>query len=127
MSRPSILLVDDDPAVRSSISFALEIEGFDVAAFESAEEVVGREMSRRYACVVIDQRLPGMDGLSLLAWLHASGEQAPAIIITSNPTPRLLERVGAVGARLVEKPLLGDELATVARELIKQVARPLHA
>jgi FixJ family two-component response regulator len=85
MPEPVVLLVDDDPAVRSSIAFALEIEGFAVAAFESAEALFKVEQAPQHACIVLDHRLPGVDGLALLAALRARGDAAPAIIITSNP------------------------------------------
>ncbi|MBX3565417.1 MAG: response regulator [Sphingomonas sp.] len=116
MSRPRILLVDDDPAVRSSIAFALEIEGFDVATFGSAEALLSVGVAAPHACMVFDHRLPGLDGLALLAALRIRGEQAPAIIITSNPPQRLRQRVLDAGARLVEKPLLSDALVAAVRE-----------
>jgi FixJ family two-component response regulator len=118
MSRPIILLVDDDPAVRYSIAFALGIEGFDVTAFESAETMLASEIEGPRACIVLDQRLPGMDGLSLLDRLRNNGERAPAIIITSNPTQRFRQRVSEAGAQLVEKPLLRDELALAVQKIV---------
>lgn len=125
MPRPIILLVDDDPAVRSSIAFALEIEGFDVAAFESAETMFARGIRRPCACIVLDQRLPGMDGLSLLDRLRGDGERAPAIIITSNPSRQFRQRVREAGALLVEKPLLCDELAMAVQGRISGADRSL--
>lgn len=118
MARPRILLVDDDPAVRSSIAFALEIEGFDVATFDSAELLLAEDPGTPHACVVLDHRLPGMDGLALLDRLHAHGERSPAIIITSNPSQRLRQRVSEVGAQLIEKPLLCDALTAAVREIV---------
>ena len=118
MSRPRILLVDDDPSVRSSIAFALEVEGFDVGAFASAEAVLASRGAAGSACMVLDHRLLGMDGLALLARLRADGIGAPAIVITSNPTRILRQRVDEVGARLIEKPLLGDSLAATIRTMI---------
>jgi FixJ family two-component response regulator len=116
MSRSQILLVDDDPAVRSSIAFALEIEGFDVRAFESAEAVLASRGAGTTACIILDHRLPGIDGLALLDRLRAKGIGAPAIVITSNPNRSLRQRIEDAGARLIEKPLLGDSLATTIRE-----------
>lgn len=117
MPNPIVLLVDDDPAVRASIAFALEIEGFDVAAFDSAEALLAADHPSRHVCVVLDHRLPGLDGLTLLAALRARGDAAPAIIITSNPPQRFCRRVADSGARLVEKPLLCDELVAAVREI----------
>ena len=126
MSRSRILLVDDDPAVRSSIAFALEIDGFDVGTFASAEAVLASRGAVGSACMVLDHRLPGMDGLALLARLRADGVGAPAIVITSNPTRTLRQRVDDAGARLVEKPLLCDSLAATIRTMTAadQALRP---
>lgn len=123
MPQPRILLVDDDLAVLSAIAFALEIEGFDVAAFDSAEALLagGREILP--TCIVLDHRLPGIDGPELLAQLRRRGLRAPAIIITSNPSRSLRRRVCEAGARLVEKPLLCGELVATIREVTVGVAR----
>jgi two-component system C4-dicarboxylate transport response regulator DctD len=117
MANFPLLLVDDDPAVRSSIAFALEIEGFDVRPYASAEAVLASGRLSDADCLVVDHRLPGLDGLGLLARLRARGIDAPAIVITSNPSRRLREQVAEAGAHLVEKPLLGDALAAMVRTI----------
>jgi FixJ family two-component response regulator len=124
MSRNQILLVDDDPAVRSSIAFALEIEGFDVRAFESAEAVLASQSAASTSCIVVDHRLPGIDGLALLSRLRARDVRAPAIVITSNPSRSLRQKIDEAGARLIEKPLLGDTLAATIREFAAAQDRP---
>ena len=115
---PMLLLVDDDPAVRASLIFSLELEGFAVDAFESCEAVVASTTLARHACLVLDYRLPGIDGLSLLNLLRERGETCPAVIITSNPTRTMRLRTIDAGAVLIEKPLLSDSLTTAIRHLI---------
>ena len=115
---PMLLLVDDDPAVRASLIFSLELEGFAVDAFESGEAVAARTTLARHACLVLDYRLPGIDGLSLLNLLRERGETCPAVIITSNPTRTMRLRTVDAGAVLIEKPLLSDSLTTAIRHLI---------
>lgn len=115
---PMLLLVDDDPAVRASLIFSLELEGFAVDAFESGEAVVASTTLARHACLVLDYRLPGIDGLSLLNLLRERGETCPAVIITSNPTRTMRLRTIDAGAVLIEKPLLSDSLTTAIRHLI---------
>ena len=115
---PMLLLVDDDPAVLASLIFSLELEGFAVDAFDSGETVVTRNRLARHACLVLDYRLPGIDGLSLLKLLRERGETCPAVIITSNPTRAMRQRTTEAGAVLIEKPLLGDSLTTAIRQLI---------
>ena len=115
---PLLLLVDDDPAVLASLQFSLELEGFAVDAFESGEAVVARSKLARHACLVLDYRLPGIDGLSLLNLLRERGETCPAVIITSNPTRAMRQRTTDASAVLIEKPLLSDSLTTAIRLLI---------
>jgi DNA-binding response OmpR family regulator len=110
MPRPAILLVDDDPSVRSAIAFALGVEGFDVGAYASAEALLSAAPATGHAGVVLDYRLPGMDGLQLLGLLRERGDQSLAILITSNPSRRFRALVTEAGAQLIEKPLLCDAL-----------------
>jgi FixJ family two-component response regulator len=113
-----VLLVDDDPAVRGSLKFAFELEGFEVEDFASAELVGAQDVN----CLVLDYRLPGMNGLELLDLLRQRGSKAPAIIITSHPTRKVREQIAAAHATLIEKPLLCDALTGAIRELAEQRA-----
>lgn len=116
--RPGLLLVDDDPAVLDSLQFSLELEGFEVDAFASAESLTAEHNLPRHACLVLDYRLPGIDGLTLLSLLRERGETCPAVIITSNPTRGVRQRASDAGAVLIEKPLLSDALTAAIRKLI---------
>ena len=122
-SAPLLLLVDDDPAVLASLQFSLELEGFEVEAFDSAETLVAQAQLADPACLVIDYRLPGIDGLSLLRVLRERGETCPAVIITTNPTRSVRQRTADAGAILIEKPLLSDGLTVAIRRLIDRPNR----
>lgn len=115
---PMLLLVDDDPAVRASLQFSLELEGFEVEAFDSGEALVAQTKLADPACLVIDYRLSGIDGLTLLQALRERGETCPAVIITSNPTRSVRQRTTDAGAVLIEKPLLSNGLTAAIRRLI---------
>ena len=117
MAAPKILLVDDDAAIRASLQFTLELEGFQVEAFASAEALSAFAGPDEPACFILDYRLPGIDGLSLLKALRSLGVSAPAITITSNPTRETRARAAELGTVLIEKPLLGDELVDAIRSL----------
>lgn len=121
---PLLLLVDDDPAVLASLTFSLELEGFEVEAFESGETLMAHADLANPACLVIDYRLPGIDGLSLLRVLRERGETCPAVIITSNPSRTVRQRTTENGAVLIEKPLLSDGLTVAIRRLIGRSDRP---
>ena len=108
--RPLVVIVDDDPAVRGSLTFSLELDGFDVEAFESGEALLLRELPLRPTCIVLDQKLPGISGLEALRQLRARHVESPAILITSHPHRDLVEAAAEAGVSIVEKPLLGDAL-----------------
>jgi|CXWL01.1.fsa_nt_gi FixJ family two-component response regulator len=117
----ALVLVDDDPALLHALSFAFEIEGYAVRAFGDAESLLADpDTPHLCLCFVLDQKLPGMTGLALIAALRALDVAAPAILITSNPTAALRREARAVGIEIVEKPLLDGVLATKVREAVER-------
>lgn len=116
--RPTVILVDDDPAVAHAVQFSFELEGLDVRSFRDAESLLaGPDMPKR-GCLVVDQNLPGMSGLALLEHLQAMGVGLPAILITTNPRAALRDRAAAAGVPIIEKPLLTDALLTTVRKAL---------
>jgi two-component system, LuxR family, response regulator FixJ len=118
-SRPLLVLVEDDRAVLGALTFAFETEGYQVAAFGDAATALAASETRRASCLVLDQRLPGMSGLEVVAHLRAEGVTAPALLITTNPTPQLHRDAATAKIEIVEKPLLGDVLAAKVRALAR--------
>jgi len=116
---PALVLVDDDPALLHALSFSFETEGYDVRAFADAESLLAAPEPPDGSCLVLDQKLPGMSGLALLAALRARHVGAPAILITSNPTAALRREARAAGVEIVEKPLLDGVLANKVREAVE--------
>ena len=108
--RPTVLVVDDDLALRNSLKFALELEGFSVAPYRSASELLAQQKLPQSGCLVIDFKLPDMDGLDLLASLRDRAVRLPAVLITSHPSQNLRRRASAANVPIVEKPLLGNAL-----------------
>lgn len=106
----TVLLVDDDADLRAALTFAFETEGYAVRAFGSAEAALAVDESDAN-CFVLDHRLPGLSGLELLERMRAQGLAAPAILITTHPSSELRRRAQAANAQILEKPLLGDDLA----------------
>jgi two-component system, LuxR family, response regulator FixJ len=105
-----VIVIDDDLAVRNSLKFSLEIEGFTVRSYATGAELLGAGDLALCNCLVVDQNMPGMNGLDLIARLRARQLAAPAILITSHPSLSLRERAQAAGVPIVEKPLLGNAL-----------------
>jgi CheY-like chemotaxis protein len=125
-TRCGVVLVDDDEAVRAALAFSLEIEGFKVATFPSAEDLLSQAPLPVCCCLVIDQRLPGVDGLALFVALRTAGVAAPGVLITTNPTAQLRARAESAGMQIVEKPLLGDGFVHAVRLLCCSGARAAH-
>jgi FixJ family two-component response regulator len=107
-AKAHIVIVEDDPALLNALAFALEVDGYAVTSFAEAESVIRRPP--RADCLVIDQKLPGMNGLGLIAHLRALGPRPPAILITTNPDQRLRRAAAKAQVAIVEKPLIGGEL-----------------
>jgi len=106
----TVLIVDDDPAVRSSLQFCLEIEGFLVRAYSSGSDLLNDPNLPQSGCLVIDYRLPSMNGLNLLSELRRRKINLPAILITTDPSMSVRAQTAAAGAVLIEKPLLNEAL-----------------
>lgn len=116
---PHVFLVDDDPAVRASLQFALGLEGFVVDAYESAEALAERSDIPAEGCLILDYRLPGMNGLMLLALLRRRDVVMPAVLITSNPNAALRKQAADAGVPIVEKPLMSNALADWVRHALR--------
>jgi two-component system response regulator FixJ len=106
----TVLIVDDDPAVRSSLQFCLEIEGFLVRTYSSGSDLLNDQNVPQSGCLVIDYRLPSMNGLDLLSELRRRKVMLPAILVTSHPSMFVRAQIAAAGATLIEKPLLNEAL-----------------
>src|SRR4051812_34485580 len=120
LSTPLIVVVDDDAAVPGSLKFALEIEGFAVRTYPKGADLLGDLRRADCACFIIDQMLPGMAGLDVVAELRKEHIAAPVILITSSPTIILQQQAALVGVPIVEKPLLGNALIDRVRDAIAQ-------
>jgi two-component system response regulator FixJ len=118
MTPPSILIVEDDDAVRASLGFALELEGFTVEVFKSGEDVLQRVSNGPASCVVLDERLPGLSGLQTLVRLRQTQPDMPGIIITSHPSVQLRRAASAASAPILEKPLEAETLFDAIRAQI---------
>ena len=120
---PVVVIVDDDPAVCGSLKFALELEGFTVRAYASAAELLRAGDVGGCDCFVIDQRMPVMSGMELIAKLRDRDALTPAILLISDPNPALSARAIAANIPIVEKPLLGNALVEKIREICQRADR----
>ena len=108
-SKPRILIVDDEPEVLRALTFMAEAHGYDVQCCANAREAfVAAEDG--FACLVVDLNLPDGRGIDLVEALRSRGLAAPAILVTTDPSAALRRQAGGIGAPIVEKPLLGEDL-----------------
>ena len=110
MAQTTVLIIDDDPAVRNSLKFALEVEGFAVRAFPAGADLLRESEFPADGCLVVDYKLPEMKGLDLLVELRRRKVDLPAILITTHPNAAVRDRAARAGVPLIEKPLLTDML-----------------
>ncbi len=79
----SLLVIDDEPDLRTLYELTLVREGYELETAGSVEEALQRLQLRRYSAVITDMRLPDGSGLDVLAWLESQGRREKAIVITA--------------------------------------------
>jgi two-component system response regulator FixJ len=100
-----IHVIDDDAAMRDSLAFLLDVNGFRPEVFESSNAFLANAASRTPACVVSDIRMPGMNGIELVRKLKSDGIPCPVILITGHGDVALaVEAMKAGASDFIEKP-----------------------
>ena len=118
---PSILIVDDEPGVRSALSGVMRDEGYDVDAVDSGEACLEKLGSDAYDVVLLDIWLPGIDGLATLARMRERQHDAQVVIISGHGNVESAVRAIKMGAfDFVEKPLSLEKTVLVVRNAIRQ-------
>jgi FixJ family two-component response regulator len=100
-SGATVLVVDDDPSVRSSLARLIQAAGFSVLTFDRPSALLASAIPTDDACMVVDINLPEMNGGELCSALKASGRGLPAVLITGRNdfvTQRVIEGADAVAA-----------------------------
>src|SRR5687767_7317744 len=118
---PSILIVDDEPGVRSALGGVLRDESYEVDAVDSGEACLERLARQAYDVVVLDIWLPGMDGLATLARLRERQVDVQVVLISGHGNIESAVRAIKMGAfDFVEKPLSLDKTVLVVRNALRQ-------
>src|SRR5260221_6327329 len=87
-STATVIVVDDDASIRGALRRQLQILGFNVLDFGSAEEFLTSELPTGDACLLLDVYMPAMSGIELCRKLTESGRQLPTILISGRDDPQ---------------------------------------
>jgi CheY-like chemotaxis protein len=120
VSKPLVLVVDDEPAIRETISFILEMEGFSVATAVNGEEALTAIQALRPRVVLLDGMMPRRDGFDVCRTIKGMPALAAVhvIMLTALGQNRDRERAFAAGADyFVTKPFDESELLALLRQL----------
>jgi len=118
-----VYVVDDDEAVRDSLSWLLEANHYTVECFDSAEAFLAAFDPDRLACLILDVRMPGMSGLELQEHLLARGVRLPILFVTGHgDVPMAVSTMKKGAGDFIEKPFNEAELRASVERLL-QAAR----
>jgi two-component system nitrogen regulation response regulator NtrX len=119
--KPTILIVDDEPGVRTALTGVLRDEGYNVEAVPSGEACLERVTRGAVDLIVLDVWLPGMDGLATLARLRERQVDAQVVLISGHGNIESAVRAIKMGAfDFVEKPLSLEKTVLVVRNALRQ-------
>jgi len=117
-------LVDDDEAIRRSVGFMLKTSGFHVRSYESGVELLKSASSLEPGCILLDIRMPGMDGLEVQSTLRAKGISLPVIIMTGHGDVALAVQAMKAGAvDFIEKPFEKAVLLSAIEHGVERLKR----
>lgn len=114
-------VVDDDPAIRDSLSFLLSAADLNPIVYESAAALLAKGDGLEPGCIVTDVRMPGMSGLELIVELKARRLFHPVIVLTGHADVALaVEAMKAGVADFIEKPFNDNVLLTAVKLALEQ-------
>jgi FixJ family two-component response regulator len=118
-----VCVVDDDPSVRRGLTRLLRSAGHTVEAFSSATDFLGRERCEGAGCLVLDVRMPGLDGMELQAELAARGVDLPVVFLTGHgDIPMSVQAIKKGAVDFLTKPVDEQVLLNSVHEALQQHA-----
>jgi two-component system nitrogen regulation response regulator NtrX len=120
-AKPLVLVADDDADIRASLKMILEYEGLEICEAASGSEALEQVDSRSPDAVLLDIKMPRMDGLEVLAELGKRDPALPVVIISGHGTIATAVEATRLGAfDFMEKPLERDRVLLVLRNAFEQ-------
>ena len=128
MSNEAVVhVVDDDVAVRQSLSFLLASDGLPVRLHESADAFLAKVTGTFAGCIVTDVRMPGIDGIAFMRHLKERGIGLPVIVMTGHAdVPLAVEAMKEGAVDFLEKPFDDDRLIASVRSALSRQERDGH-
>src|SRR5438094_7296856 len=118
-----VLVVDDERNIRRTLTMVLEGEGYSVDSLESAEELLPRLGAQPIDLIILDVRLPGMDGIAALERIREEHAEIPVVMISGHATLEEAVRAMAIGASdFMEKPLSRERVLVTVKNAIERRA-----
>jgi DNA-binding response OmpR family regulator len=115
-SRRRVLIIDDDRALSTLLSFVMRHEGFEVDAVNDGDSGVEMAVAGAYDAVVLDLRMPGKDGRTVFREMREAGVRIPVLILSAYNARQATEELGAEA--YLNKPFEPSELAQAVRRLM---------
>ena len=126
MSNATIFIVDDEPAVRDSISMMIEQEGYQVTTFDSGEAFLSFYQQEVLGCAIVDVRMPGMSGLELQKLMIERQILLPIIFLTGHgDIPMSVDAIKSGAADFLTKPVTREKLLASIRPAIIESEKKL--
>lgn len=124
----TVFVVDDDEAVRDSLTWLLEGNGYQVRCFDSAEQFLAAYDTAQVACLILDVRMHGMSGPELQDRLVAEGKALPIVFVTGHGDVPLAVSTMKKGAiDFIEKPFDESELRTLVERMLDKARADFSA
>ena len=119
----TVFVVDDDDDVRESLRELLGTAGFEVETFDSAQSFLSGPSMPRQGCLIVDLRMPGMNGLELQQKLAADGVKLPVIIVTGHAdVPLAVQAMKAGAIDFIEKPYTYQTIVGAVQTALSSLA-----
>jgi two-component system response regulator MprA len=119
----TVLVADDDRAIRESLGRALELEGYRVVGVDDGVQALTRVRREAFDVLVLDVLMPGLDGLGVCRVLRADGSRVPVLMLTARvETPDRVAGLDAGADDYLAKPFELDELLARLRALLRRAA-----
>lgn len=126
ITKPTIFIVDDDSAVRDSLSLMIEQENISVCTFDSAEAFLNAYQPESGSCAIVDIRMSGMDGMELHQLLLARHISLPIIFLTGHgDIPLSVQAMKAGAVDFLTKPVTREKLIASIKTALQKSDRLL--